>query len=452
MKKYLFILTFLILINSITNLYAYTDEEKLIDSNIYQDLAKTDLEASLPRPAFGGWFIPRYMQEKIDTKFDSYTLTTKIWLKAYLTNNIYIYGRIKHNYWKVMTKDEDDPLYTELEDSDNILDLDTAFISMRFFSDNLKIYLGRATYRLGSGLILNGRSDGAEINYYSSIADIKLLSTYTGLLKKDNNPYGLSSTDFDDGAKRYFLGGNIDINFLNQTIYLMQLTQIDKGDEIETAKSRYDSQYYGFGLKGILLTSLSYYGEYIIERGKSYDSNNEKQNIKASAFTSEIRYLVDVALKPTLLVNYAQGSGDSDRGSTTSATGNATGEDNRFIYFGTFNAGLALRPNLANIKIYRAGISLVPFDTLNAFWLNKLGIIFRYSKYSKIKSDSVIKYGNDAILDSKDIGSAYDINLRWKVLSDLAFFADYGIFLPGDAYSSEEKNRKFISAGMYLSF
>ncbi len=85
----------------------------------------------------------------------------------------------------------------------------------------------------------------------------------------------------------------------------------------------------------------------------------------------------------------------------------------------------------------------------------------------KDKNQSPINFGFDAIRNSRHIGHGVDVSLRWLILSDLSFFANYAIFIPlqacgrpyyisggylGNAIYRKENNRHFIMGGFNISF
>jgi hypothetical protein len=127
--------------------------------------------------------------------------------------------------------------------------------------------------------------DGGEISIYTSFLSITLLGLYTGLLLKDNNPYGLSDRDIADGAKRTFAGATVSADFWNQKLYIFGLAQIDNGKEDETSTSKYNSQYYGIGIEGVL-KDLSYFAEFIAQQGKSYIDGSDEKSHKALQITA----------------------------------------------------------------------------------------------------------------------------------------------------------------------
>ena len=258
--------------------------------------------------------------------------TLRLWLKATLWQNAFLYVRGRDMYMRVI----DEEYRSEVETTDNIIDLDVGFISMASSGRAVQFQAGRKFFILGTGLVFNGRGDGAELRLNSSIADLKLFGLYTGLLEKDVNPYGLSSRDLSDGAKRIFAGGSIERGIRNQTIYLMGMAQIDRAEEEDDTKSRYHSQYYGGGLKGLLMDGMDYYAEFVYQTGTN-SLSGEEVDITAMAGMFGLNYYFNSALKPAILLQYAYGSGDDDT---------ADDKDLVFNYFGTYVGGFALRPKL----------------------------------------------------------------------------------------------------------
>lgn len=82
----------------------------------------------------------------------------------------------------------------------------------------------------------------------------------------------------------------------------------------------------------------------------------------------------------------------------------------------------------------------------------------------KHKASSPINYGLDATKPVRDIGHEADASLRWAIFSDLAFFANFGLFLPGKAFGnyyevlfsrfrySSTQDRYFVMGGFNISF
>ncbi|MFH0975303.1 MAG: alginate export family protein [Spirochaetota bacterium] len=407
--------------------------------------------------SYGGWLTTAIIDSRSGTTsstseiMSSVTLA-RVWLKTTLPYNSYIYLRGKDIYTYYI-KDDDLDL-----DNENDIDLDAGFFYMSLLKNSINYSVGRKFYLLGSGLVFNGRGDGGEFNFYSKYADLMVFGAYTGLLSKETNPYRLTSQYFTneeskDEGKRIFAGGLISKTFLNHTLYLLGLYQTDKNDEPDNANTSYNSQYYGLGFKGVFKNAF-YYGEYIIERGESFTNSsgsNEKQSIKASAAILSMNYYFDIKLSPAILLQYAYGSGDSDKDNPSSLTGNTRSDDKGFIYFGNYSGGYGLRPYLSNIHIYRAGAAISPFSDFSNIIFKRINISAIYSNYQKDVSNKGINEG-EATEPNKDLGHGFDLGLAWQIYSDLSFFGNFGLFIPGSAYASGEKNRTFIMAGINLSF
>ncbi len=391
---------------------------------------------------YGAILSPIYMFDDNDGgQLGTYILNAKIWAKTYLWSNSFFYIRGKESYMGVNPKKGS--RYSSVK-SDNVVDLDLAYLSMSTPKGALNLSIGRKFYTIGSGLVLNGRGDGAEAAWYSSIFSIDLLGMYTGLLMKDNNPYGLSDKDISDGAERVFGGGTIAAQFYNQKLYLFGLAQIDRSKQTTDAETKYDSQYYGGGLEGVLFDNISYFGEFVYEAGNSYISNgvlaNTESKIAAYAVNSGISYYIPVALSPALIFNYAYGSGDKYRSSysTSNRPSGSTGDDTGFISFGTFSGGYAYKTTLSNMHVFKGGFSFAP--------VSKLSLGAKYLYYRKDKKDA-----GTTPLTKAFIGQGVDVSLRWQMFYDLSMYVNYGIFLPGAAYKSSTGASNFVMAGVNLS-
>ncbi len=408
---------------------------------------------------YGGWITSIYIDDKKksdengEMDLSSSITTAKIWLRTTLPANMGLYVRGKDTYLKIIN----DKGYEDIDKTDNQLVLDAAYLSWSTDKNMLNLNIGRKLYNIGTGIVLCDTGDGGDLGFYSKYLNIELLGMYTGFLDKDANPYGLSDKDYNDGAKRVFAGGTISESIYNQKIYLLGLYQMDKGDDAsDTKKTTYNSLYYGAGLEGIFWNA-QYYAEYIIESGKSYMTSDpdtgestEKKDIKASAGNFGLNYYFNIILKPAIVLGYSFASGDKDRISATSPNGSTKGDDEGFIYFGKFVGGFALRPKLSNIHIYRAGLSINPVSFLENNQLNRMSLIFKWSRYNKDDKDGAISDTSAVVPGESYIGDAYDVSFRWKIFYDFSIFANYGLFKPGDAYPSDEENRTFIMAGVNL--
>lgn len=446
---------FIFICSSLFAQSAPNDDEQLPDLSADESM-KT---AKTPRPAFvpsyGGWIMPVYMTDSrsayddagTQAKLSSVSVTSKLWAALSLGSSNYIYVRGKDVFSREIASEN----YSGDADYNNF-DLDAAFVDIGTSNRSLRLIAGRKNFSVGSGTVLNGRGDGAEFDATYRYFDIQIFSFYSGFIKKDSNPYGLSSRDLSDGAKRLFCGGSFSFSYINNTLYAFGVYQKDKGKEYAGVKTLYDSQYYGAGIKGSPFDFMDYSVEGIAEGGKSYTAGGSKKNISAYAAVATMNAYFDAGSKPSLFLQYAFGSGDMDRQDGTSVpNGNSRGSDKNFLSFGTYNGGYALRPRLSNIHVFRIGGGIVPFASYQSPRFSRMYLNFRVNYYLKDKKEAPVNDG-EATLAEKNIGQGLDLSLRWKVFSDLSFFAQYGVFVPGTAYSADERTRQSVMGGSLVEF
>ncbi|HQQ50920.1 MAG TPA: alginate export family protein [Spirochaetota bacterium] len=450
MKKILLLFLAIVTVHYSTLLFAQEEYIPLPDVAADPDLAVAEKPLQPFTLNYGGWITPVVMDQRTsDTDLMTSVTTARIWLTTTLWSGASLYVRVKDSYLAVIREDD-----VDIDNTSNVFDLDIAAVTIPVIKNNLRLVLGRKYYVTGAGLVLNGRGDGGEVQLYTRFGDLKAFGMYSGLLNKDDNPYGLSSRDIADGAKRIFASAQYSKDFLyNNTFYMYGLMEIDKQDE-DDVKSDYDAQYIGAGVKGVISDKLTYYAEYVYQMGTSYATIapgvEEENDIEAMAVLAGLRYYWDVAYKPFINLQYAYGSGDKDATSYSNATGNTLDDDNRFMYFGTFIGGFALRPQLGNLHVIRPGLGFSPFykfgDRIKA-----MNLVFYYSYYMKDEKESPIS-GGEADLPESFVGQAVDVMLRWPIYYDLSLFANYGLFLPGDAYPSGTPERHFIMTGVNIVF
>jgi len=453
MKKIYILLSIILFASGLFAQDTVSDEDRFFYSqDASEDMALLTPDTSYKTKGiqYGAILNPVLVYEKDSgSSLTSSLINARVWGKTALWNNSFLYVRVKNSYLAVLA--DTGNAYGGIE-NDNVLDLDLAYFSQSTAAGNIVFSAGRKYFNLGTGVVLNGRGDGAELLYFSRLIDIKVLGLYTGLLLKDNNPYGLSSRDIADGAERIFAGGQLAASVSNQNLYVFGMAQIDMADEDEGTKSRYNSQYYAAGANGVFLKDFFYYGEFIYETGESYVSDTyEKSTIAAYAINTGINYYIPAKLNPVLSLQYAYGSGDKNRNDyTTGNRASSTEDDAGFISFGTFSGGFALKPTLSNIQIFRGGASFTPFSETQTPYLKKMTAGIKYAYYTKDKADSAIKSGA-AGEDSSNIGQGIDFSLRWQIFYDMSFYVNYGIFLPGDAYSDAQEDIHYVQSGFNFS-
>ncbi len=427
--------------------YAVTDEDQLVQDQIYSELREGRVDTSDRKAVtWGGWIIPAltiYDQaDKKKTGFQFYSITSKVWVQADFTDTFSVYVRGKDRYWDAYQRTN-----TPMAKSDNVAALDVATFQTNLMNKSLVITLGRKYFLEGTGLVLNGRGDGGQVDYHSRYVNAKAMALYTGLFPKEDNTYGISQKEVTDGSKRFFGGAEVSKKILNQNYYLFDIYQKD----MNNAAGDYDSNYAGVGAENVF-GNLDVKTEAVYESGKSYTESTKKTaDVSAYAFQTSGTYYLDYVMHPALYLSYAFASGDSDRKSATGAFDNATGSDLGFLSFGVFSGGNALNPQLSNLHVGRVGFSFKPMDMVSSRRLNRMVLITKYSYYQKDKEKGPT---SDAAANNSRgfVGQGVDVNLRWEIYSDLGFFAGYSLFIPGDAYNKDFGNRTLVLSGVNLKF
>ena len=399
---------------------------------------------------YGAWLNPTFVmdQKNDNTSLVSSITTARLWIKAPLWQNSFVYVRGKDVFMGTLYDNN-----YGAKNVDNLVDLDQAYITMSTGSRNLWLTMGRSFFRVGTGVVLNDRGDGGQAEIYTPFGNMVLFGMYTGLLLEDNNPYGLSSEDMADGARRIFTGMTYSIDLRNNTVYAFGMAQIDKGKEKSGEKTRYQSQYWGLGGKGAISDKLTWYVEGFGETGKSYiNGTGNKENILAFGGIAGANYYLKTFLKPVIQIQYGYGSGDADRTDQRKPDGNTRDNDTALVSFGSFSGGSGLRPDLVNLHVIRAGGSVLPIDGS----LGKLMFITKYSVYMKERKSGDIYAAGEAQgakEKSRFAGQGVDASLRWELFYDLGVYLNYGLFIPGDAYpSSKDDLRHFVAGGATISF
>jgi hypothetical protein len=391
---------------------------------------------------YGAWIDFRYTNYKNDdndssvqdTLRETFEADNRFWLKvnikppvdAAYDNEHIVYFRFKDLYIKRFPEDETGDYDREGPH------LDYAYTILDF--NPYKVEVGRRYFNVGRGIAYSNVNDGFQINYLRPRWNFGVLAAHT-LPHEDN--IDASVPGFSKDSDRYYFALGVGYAGIpKHQLYSYFLTQRDFSDEEPNDPDQqftYNSEYLGIGAKGDIAPHLDYWVEIIRQSGKSYVfDTNAKNDVDALAADLGIQYQWDGTMQPRASVEYAYGSGDSERASVTDTEGgNLSGDDNNFLYFGYFPAGYALAPRLSNIHIYRIGFSFNPLAKYRL--LKNLSFGFDYFRYLKDKSEGGIS-DIEATANSHDIGSEMDLTIAWQILSDLQWSLSYGHFMPGDAF------------------
>jgi alginate production protein len=152
---------------------------------------------------------------------------------------------------------------------------------------------------------------------------------------------------------------------------------------------------------------------------------------------------------PLIHLGYAYGSGDGDTADGTDHMFRQDGLAGNFSQFGalteaTNNYGTVLRPDLSNIHILSAGVTMPVMQASN------LGAVYRYYRLSE-PTTALVASGVDNTLNGVDkgLGQGLDFLFNADILkeanltphngvSDVTFRSSLGFFWAGDAYGAAD--------------
>lgn len=239
-------------------------------------------------------------------------------------------------------------------------------------------------------------------------------------------------------------------------VYYVAQRDHTREDPIDLLQNfNYDSDYVGFGSTGQIVRNLRYNTEWVFENGDSYGDRKflHRNDIRAWGFDQELEYLFSHPMQPRVGFEYMFASGDPDRlGSPTNAEGgNIKGHiDNSFVAFGFRDTGLSYAPRLSNIQIWKFSGSFLPVPDVRLLKNMELGLnVFIYAKNrtNAAVSDPL------ATENSAYLGWETDYFMNYRITSDFALTVRYGLFFPGSAYDSNEREtRPFLLSGFTWSF
>ena len=322
----------------------------------------------------------------------------------------------------------------------------------------LKVRAGRQFMTIGTALALSVPMDAVRFDATSRVVDGMFFVGYNDRLTLNID----NSMAVGNEQKRSFLGAQATYKGFAQhrpfAYFFMQNDHSSPSPRSSTQKYDYESRYVGLGSTGTLMKDLTYSTELVFEWGTTYGTNggpgSSKCDISAMAFDAQLAYTFsEVYSKPKVMVEFLHGSGDGDRTRSPTATvgGNSPGsKDTSFNAFGYRDTGIALSPVVSNMNIYMVGGSFFPLEKYKCFEKMEIGTkVFMYQR----------DQSNGAISDSAAtgggawVGSEWDVYCNWRITSDLAYTARYGMFLPGSAYDGGDKSpQHFFYTGIVLSF
>lgn len=325
---------------------------------------------------------------------------------------------------------------------------------------NFNIRVGRQFVDWGAGLVLSE-------NLYAARPTIEFgrwsLDGIAGVTPGDESvtDFDASRAEFNEETWRGFFGGRLAYRTRDsKTFYTYYLAQVDYNGEGPSRPDlgfqvdhEYNSQYLGFGADGSFTSQLLYLGEFVYEFGDSRSDPlrgvQQHEQIGAWAARGMLTYLFADRNNTRAEFETIFASGDPDRLVTSDTVGgNQAGTtDKAFNSMGFVNTGLAFAPSLSNIMTFRLGASTFPFPESDDLGRFQIGM----DLFALNKMDPRAPI-DEPTSDDRFLGFETDLYANYRVTSDLALSARYGVFFPSAAVESEKDTRHFVFLGMTLSF
>lgn len=290
---------------------------------------------------------------------------------------------------------------------------------------------------------------------------VNRLETLVGITPDHTPDFDSSRMDYDSKTRRFYYGALFAHTFAGgDEVYAYALGMQDHSSESQSAQGgltgvNFDrnSVYYGVGARGEFNSNLLYLTEGVYQYGDSASDpllgTQTVDQLAAWAGRFQLTYVFRDEQDTRLQAEILLASGDSDRRSAYDTVGgNApnTG-DHGFASLGYAFTGVAFSAPLSNLISARVGAATFPARSSETFRELQVGTdlitSFKYNRNGGI---------DEPTNDSRYLGTELDVYTNWRVTSDLAITARYGVFFPGSAIADPDNVRNFVYFGVTLSF
>ncbi|MFN0011225.1 MAG: alginate export family protein [Phycisphaerales bacterium] len=326
--------------------------------------------------------------------------------------------------------------------------------------NNFNVKIGRQFVDWASSLVLSEVL--LSVRPTVTIQNNFTIEGLAGVTARSTVDFDASRSQYDTNTERGYFGLKVGFTAENGSqFYAFGLKMVDYNTDtalrvpagaVTTANFEYSATYYGVGLSGAWGPSLIYTGELVWEDGHSMSDPTTaaqvRSKVEAYAGRGLITYLFRDENETRAQFEAIYATGDQDRVNTSdTVNGNQAGtRDNAFNGLGFANTGLAFAPTLSNIVSLRLGASTFPFRSDEDFDDVQVGIdgyLFRKATSGGIDEPT----NSDTFL-----GGEIDLFVSYRITSDFAVAARYGVFFPGEAITSTKHARHFFLLSATLSF
>ena len=295
-----------------------------------------------------------------------------------------------------------------------------------------------------------------------TIQNVFTIEGLFGITPDTTVDFDASRSQFDTNTNRAYYGLKTGVTTEGgREYYAFALKMVDQNDDyllanavggVTTANFDYEATYLGIGTTGAVGANLIYQGEFVWETGHSMSDPlagaQVTSKVEAYAGKALLTYLFRDQNESRAQFEAIFASGDQDRrNASDTANGNQPGtRDHGYNSLGFANTGLAFAPSLSNIVSLRLGASTFPLrgdDDFGSLQVGIDGFLFR-----KFCAGAI----NEPTNSDTFLGGEVDLFVNYRISSDLAVSARYGVFLPGEAITSTKHARQFFIVSVTLSF
>ena len=324
---------------------------------------------------------------------------------------------------------------------------------------NLNIRVGRQFVDWASGLALSEALYAVKPTI--EFDRFNRLELVLGITPNHTPDFDASRMNYDRKTSRVYYGGSYTHTFeRGDDIYGYVLGMHDTNDEdrsrlggLTGVDFERDSVYFGVGARGTLGDSWLYQLEGVYQYGDSASDPllgvQSIEDLRAWAGRVQLTYVFRDENESRFQAEFLIASGDPDRRSPTdTVAGNFPGtEDNGFNSLGFAFTGVAFAPTLSNLISLRAGVATFPWRSSEDYQDLQVGVDL-IASFKQNRMGAI----DELTTDDRYLGTEFDIYANWRVTSDLALTARYGVFKPGDAIPEPDDLRHFVYVGVTLSF
>ena len=297
----------------------------------------------------------------------------------------------------------------------------------------------------------------------------------------DTVDWDTSRPGYDNDTSRLYLGAKFDLRIGEHVPYFFYLAQFDQnaGQVAElppgvppafqaTTEFDYDSQYWGIGANGSLGPDFLYRVEFALETGTTlsdpikHDPSIPADQLERPQFSTPIlaqaglaglTWLARDATDARVDVQVLAGSGSAYRLDSGNTYGGIEPgrTDTSFNGLGYINTGLVFAPQPSNMLVPSIALSASPFKGNDVFGDTRISATaFLYVRWDPNAPISV----PTTLGGSSLVGSEFDVNVDWRIFSDLNLSARYGVFVPNASVFSAAENepREFFYVGVTYAF